>query len=69
MAVWNKEQTLSHVLKTQFCYSFLKYINLSYSSLLAPQWPNRVLKLYFEVKKGDFITMFCLAKDLLWAHK
>jgi hypothetical protein len=44
-------------------------MNLSYNSLLAPQWPNRMLRLYFEVKKDDFTTMFSLAKDLLWAHK
>ena len=44
-------------------------MNLSYNSLLAPQQPyNRVLKLYFEVKKDDFTLMFSLAKELLWAH-
>jgi hypothetical protein len=27
-----------------------------------------MLKLYFEVKKGDFTLMLSLAKQLLWAH-
>ena len=67
MAVWNKKQTL-RFLRHNFVIVFLKYMNLSYNSLLAPQWPNRMLKLYFEVKKDDFTTMFSLAKDLLWAH-
>jgi hypothetical protein len=40
-------------------------MNLSYNSLLALQWPNRVLKLYFEVKNSGFTTMFSLAKELL----
>jgi hypothetical protein len=43
-------------------------MNLSYNSLLAPQQLNRMLKVYFDMKKDDFTTMFSLAKELLWAH-
>jgi hypothetical protein len=38
IAIWNKEQTLFRVLKTQFfVIGFLRYTNLSYNYLLAPQ--------------------------------
>ena len=52
-----------------FVIVFLKYMNLSYNSYVAPKQPyNRMLKLFFEVKKDDFTLMFSFAKELLWAH-